>query len=210
MAKTNAKKSRNSKSGFENERKKSKRSSGTWFWSFIVALIIIAGLVFYYPRALPFESAQTTGQVIEKQTQEMQEPEMQEIKVNTGFDLHIDAKRHFPGDNDMIAHHYCKAVSGGIWECQLYDSDAPDARLVGVEVVVPTAIWEEFSDEEKALWHYHKTEIPKVEATLPDLSPDEAAKVVKSLEETYGKIFILWDPTEQDMPIGQPSVTVLE
>jgi len=42
------------------------------------------------------------------------------------------------------------------------------------------------------------------------LSPDEAAKVVKSLEETYGKIFILWDPSKQDLPTGEPGLTLLE
>jgi Protein of unknown function (DUF1264) len=109
----------------------------------------------------------------------------------------------------MIAHHYCKQVSGLI-ECQLYDSDAPDARLVGVETVVDAATWAKFPEAEKKMWHYHKTEIPKVSATFPDLSPEEAAKVVKSIEETYGKIYLLWDPSRQSLPTGNPSVTVLK
>ena len=131
-------------------------------------------------------------------------------KPSEGWTLHIDAKKHFPGNSDLIAHHYCKPVAGGFYECQLYDSDAPDARLVGVEVVVPADTYSKFSADEKALWHYHKTEIPKVQATLPDLSPEEAAKVVKSLEETYGKIYLLWDPSKGDLPIGNPSVYVLD
>jgi hypothetical protein len=60
------------------------------------------------------------------------------------------------------------------------------------------------------MWHYHKTEIAKVSATLPDLSPEEAAKVVKSIEETYGKIYLVWDPGLQSLPTGNPSVTVLK
>ena len=131
-------------------------------------------------------------------------------KPSDGWTLHIDAKKHFPGNPDLIAHHYCKAVADGLLECQLYDSDAPDARLVGVEAVVNADTYSKFSADEKALWHYHKTEIPKVEATLPDLSPEEAAKVVKSLEETYGKIYLLWDPAKGDLPIGNPSVYVLD
>ena len=83
-------------------------------------------------------------------------------RPSDGFTLHIDAKMHFPGKPEMIAHHWCKAVAGGLIECQLYDSDAPDARLVGVEVVVPAATFQSFASTEKGLWHYHKTEIPKV------------------------------------------------
>lgn len=131
-------------------------------------------------------------------------------KPSEGWTLHVDAKLHFPGRPDMIAHHYCKAVAGGLTQCQLYDGDGPDARLVGTEMIVPAETYKTFSPAEKKLWHYHKTEIPKVSATLPDLSPDEAAKVVKSLEETYGKIYLLWDPSKSDLPMGRPSVSILK
>jgi uncharacterized protein DUF1264 len=127
-----------------------------------------------------------------------------------GWTLHIDAKLHFPGKPDMIAHHYCKEVAGGVTECQLYDSDNPNARLVGTEVIVGPDVYKRFSAAEKKMWHYHKTEIPKVSATLPDLSADEAAKVVKSIEDTYGKVYLLWDPGKSDLPTGRPSVTILK
>ena len=130
-------------------------------------------------------------------------------KPSEGWTLHIEALLHFPGKPSMVAHHYCKPVSGMI-ECQLYDSDAPDARLVGIETVVDAATYAKFSAAEKRLWHYHKTEIPLVSARLPDLSPEEAAKVVKSLEETYGKIYLIWDPGSQTAPTGKPSITVLK
>lgn len=128
---------------------------------------------------------------------------------SAGWTLHIDAKLHFPGDPDRIAHHWCKPVAGGMIECQLYDGNGADASLVGVEVVVPAATWQTFGATEQALWHYHKVEIPLVDATLPDSSPDEAATVVASLQETYGKVYLLWDPSQTDQPTGQPSVYVL-
>lgn len=130
-----------------------------------------------------------------------------EPEPSDGWTLHIDAKKHLPGDPQSIAHHYCKGVSGGLTECQLYDSDRPDARLVGVEVIVGPDVYAKFPEDEKKLWHYHKTEIDKVDATLPGLSEEEAAKVVKSIEETYGKIYVLW---EGDLPVGQPMVTIIE
>lgn len=132
----------------------------------------------------------------------------QAAKPTEGWTLHIDAKKHFPGLPDMIAHHYCKPVSGGLTECQIYDGDKPDARLVAVEVIVDKATWEKFSKKEKALWHHHKVEIPKVDAVLPDVSPEESAKTLKGLEETYGKVYVLWDPAKKE-PVGKPQVSIL-
>ena len=132
----------------------------------------------------------------------------QAAKPTEGWSLHIDAKKHIPKMPDMIAHHYCKPVSGELTECQLYDSDKPDARLIGVEVIVDKETWMKFSKKEKALWHHHKIEIPKVEAVLPDVSPEESAKIIKSMEETYGKVYMLWDPAKNE-PLGKPQVSVL-
>ena len=132
----------------------------------------------------------------------------QSIRPSEGWTLHIDAKKHVPKMPDMIVHHYCKQVSGGLFECQLYDSDKPDARLIGVEVVVDKKTWEKFPKKEKALWHYHKTELKKVNPTLPDLSPEEGAKTLQGMEETYGKVYILWNPAKND-PVGRPEVSLL-
>ncbi|HEV2358288.1 MAG TPA: DUF1264 domain-containing protein [bacterium] len=126
-----------------------------------------------------------------------------------GWTLHITAKMHFPGKPEMLAHHFCKTVAGGLIECQLYDSAAPDARLVGVETIVSAATYAKFSPAEKALWHYHRVEIPLVSAAVLDMSPDEAAKVVNSIVDTYGKIYLVWDPSVQSLPTGRPSITVL-
>jgi hypothetical protein len=128
----------------------------------------------------------------------------------TGYTLHIDAKLHFPGVPSAIAHHWCKPAAGGFTQCLLFASDAPNAPVIGSEIVVPTATWKTFSATERALWHYHRIEIPKVSATLPGMTKAQADKVVASLLETYGKIYLLWDPTKQQQPTGQPFVYVLK
>lgn len=131
-------------------------------------------------------------------------------KPSEGWTLHIDAQKHFPTNPERIAHHYCKTVAGGLIECQLYDSDRQDARLVGVETIVGAEVYNTFSADEKALWHYHKTEISKVNATLPEMSQEEAAAFVKSIEETYGKVYMLWDPDRSELPVGEPEVHILD
>lgn len=129
-----------------------------------------------------------------------------------GWTIHIDAEKHF-GDTHAteIAHHWCKPVSGGMTECQIYDSDASDARLVGVETIVSPAIYKSFSAQEQALWHYHKDEIPKVNAKLPDMTPAQAKQLVSQISDTYGKIWMLYDPlSTNNLPTGQPAVVVLK
>lgn len=132
---------------------------------------------------------------------------------SAGWTLHIDALKHFgPGHPAQIAHHWCKGgLTGGVLECQIYDSDAPNARLVEIETIVPTAVWKTFPKSEQALWHYHRVEIPLVHATLPGMPLAQQKKVVASLMETYGKIWMLWDPqsTKGGWPTGTPSIVVL-
>ncbi len=172
-----------------------------WLW--LIGALILGGVLGYMMRG---------GDAVSPTTQQPQaSPVAQaEDKPHQGFNLHIDAEQHFPGDDKKIAHHYCKQVKGGMFECQLYDSDDKDARLVGVETVVDTKTWQGFDAGEKGLWHYHKEEIPKINAKLPDLSEEEAAKVVETLNETYGKVYLLWDPAVSELPVGNPSITILK
>jgi len=132
------------------------------------------------------------------------------VSPDTGFTLHIDADHHF-GDKDptKIAHHWCKTISANLTECQLYDADGPQGRLVGVETIVPAAVWATFPKSEQAMWHYHKTELKKIHATLPDTPVKDQAKIIASIAPTYGKVFMFWDPSASKNPTGSPWVTVL-
>lgn len=127
-----------------------------------------------------------------------------------GWNIHVDAEKHFGANPSEIAHHWCKPVSGGLFECQIYNSDAPDARLVAVETIVTPATYRSFSPAEQQLWHYHKVEIPKVNATMPDMTAQQSAKMIASMLDTYGKVWLLWDPVASSDPIGMPTITILK
>lgn len=123
----------------------------------------------------------------------------------TGWTIHVDAKRHIASDLDALAHHYCKGgLPDGVTQCQLYDSDAANARLIGVEVIIGPEAYAALPETEKSLWHYHKEELKQVDPVLPDMTEEEAAEFAASIEETYGKIFLIWDSPRDDLPIGQP------
>lgn len=127
-----------------------------------------------------------------------------------GWTIHIDAEKHF-GDAhpSEIAHHWCKQVDGML-ECQIYDADTSSAHLVAVETIVDPATYRAFDNDERSKWHYHRDEIPKVNAKTPDMTPDEAKRLVADLTETYGKVWVLWDPASQSKPVGTPWVNVLK
>ena len=123
-----------------------------------------------------------------------------------GFTLHIDAKKHINDMPDQVVHHYCKTLNQQLMQCLLFDSDASNAHLIGAETIISPEIYAKLPEEEKANWHYHKDEIPLVDAKLPGLSDEEAKKVVAALEDTYGKVVIFWEPGTP-APIGAPSIT---
>lgn len=130
-----------------------------------------------------------------------------EQQPSSGWTLHADLLIHFPSNPSLVAHHWCKGnLAGGLTQCQIYASDAANAPIVAIELVVPTAVWKTFPKREQALWHSNKTELVKAKPKLPDLPAEEAAKVVKSFAETYGKLYILWDPGRQSKPFGRPSI----
>ena len=130
----------------------------------------------------------------------------------SGYTLHIDASQHYAGHPDEIIHHWCKTFSPSFIECQLYDSDGPNGHMVGVETIVPTSVWKTYSADERAKWHYHRVEIPKLKvAMMPGLTKEQSQKVIASLLETYGKVWILWDPQSTGgKPTGDPTITILK
>lgn len=137
---------------------------------------------------------------------------MTQTSPTQGWTLHVDAQKHFGDAHPTeVAHHWCKPVSGGLTECQIYNSDAADAQLVAVETIVTPATYNSFASSEQAMWHYHKTEIPKVNISFPGMSPDEAKKTVAAMSDTYGKVWVLYDPMATNgQPVGQPSVTIVK
>ncbi len=126
----------------------------------------------------------------------------------TGDRLHVDAKVHFAWDPAAIAHHYCKPVAGGFFECLVYASDDPDAPLVAVEEVVDEATYNGFDPAEQRLWHSNDAEAAAgSDPTLPGLSAEEAAPIIQGFAGTYGKLILLGDPeTVGDLPMGPPRV----
>ena len=64
-------------------------------------------------------------------------------------------------------------------------------------------------EAEKKYWHYHKIEVARAHATFPDLTQEEAAKILPAVHETYGKVIYFQKP-EDKYPIGEPYVVIVQ
>ena len=137
-----------------------------------------------------------------------------------GFnDLHIHAIRHLDVDKsvgtveDLLqtkVHHHCKVYDDMTAACLLFPTGMTDQdKPYGIEYIITSDQYQELSDNEKQLWHYHKTELPRAQATFPDLTDAQLAELQPVIDETYGKVYYFWNYGDT-YPIGEPSILVVQ
>ncbi|KAK5094061.1 hypothetical protein LTR70_005503 [Exophiala xenobiotica] len=74
--------------------------------------------------------------------------------------VHIYADEARQGQTRTVeAHHFCSHVRKDLRQCLIYDSGKKDARLIGVEYMVPKHVYETLDPEEQKLWHSHEFEV---------------------------------------------------
>ena len=137
-----------------------------------------------------------------------------------GFnDLHIHAIRHLDVNQSdgtaeellqTIVHHHCKVYDDNTAACLLFPYGMTDQdKPYGIEYVITTDQYQELPEEEKPLWHYHKTEFPRAQATFPELTDEELVEIQPVLDETYGKVYYFWNYGDT-YPIGDPSILIVQ
>ncbi|BFU94429.1 MAG: conserved protein of unknown function [Nitrospira sp.] len=115
-----------------------------------------------------------------------------------GYDIHVIAPHVMAnGEPGGPYHHYCKPVSDGkVFQCLLFESTDPKAKLVGIEYFVakdltrklPAIQWHRY-------FHDHRVEIATGRVKVLDMPDDQAAKVAEAAMETDGVIYHLWQPS---------------
>ncbi|TGZ81682.1 DUF1264-domain-containing protein [Ascodesmis nigricans] len=159
------------------------------------------------------------------------EPSLTNKVLNTGASIiqdftpvqnicaHLHAFHVFASDpkrTPVPTHHYCSHVTSDLRQCLLYDSNAKDARLIGVEYMISPEQFATLDKEEKKLWHSHVFEVksgmlvmPQPQSSLLPAAAWEAAET-KEMEEViklYGKVWQLWDTASNDkIPLGHPQL----
>jgi len=141
----------------------------------------------------------------QQQTQEMSSAKF----PADGWVLHMTTKKLFPGNPEMTVHKYCKTVVGNMMQCQLYDGNESDSRLVGVETMVGSEMYATFTPEEKKLWMPTKDLMQTTMAGMPDVDAQQFSNVANSISTKYSKVYLLWDPGRINLPTGSPIITVM-
>ena len=105
----------------------------------------------------------------------------------------------------VVAHHYCSHQNEEVLQCIIYDTDKPDARLIGIEYIISEDLFKALPEEEKKLWHSHRYEVMSgllIAPGVPDLAEKE---LMKKLVTTYGKTWHTWQVDRGDkLPLGTP------
>jgi hypothetical protein len=109
----------------------------------------------------------------------------------------------------IIAQHYCVDCRehhghGGLFQCLLFDSHHPKARLLGVEYIISHEQYVELPPEEKKYWHPHAYEILAGGLIVPGMDPDEEINHFRGLLSTWGKTWHTWPDPKTKLPIGEP------
>ena len=76
----------------------------------------------------------------------------------------------------VIAHHYCSHRGEDFLQCVIYDSDKPNARLIGIEYIISEKLFRTLPEEEKKLWHSHVYEVKSgvlITPRLPNVAENE-------------------------------------
>ncbi|KAJ5799025.1 uncharacterized protein N7503_006530 [Penicillium pulvis] len=110
------------------------------------------------------------------------------------------------------ATHYCSHVQKDLRQCLIYDSPDKEARLIGVEYMIPKHLFLTLPDEEKKLWHSHDFEVksgmlilPKPENADPDEWEKAEKEAMKEIVGLYGKTWHFWQVDRGDsLPLGYP------
>lgn len=84
--------------------------------------------------------------------------------------------------------HYCScSATGEHFQCLIYDSDRADAKLIGVEYMIPEEVFLGLPEEEKRFWHSHVYEVMSGSLVLIGLRAgavaEAAASAVKGAED---------------------------
>jgi len=122
---------------------------------------------------------------------------------------HLAGFHFYSGDlkRTVLVEHYCAQPTAEVMQCAVYDTDQPDARLIGIEYIISEQLFTELPAAEKKLWHSHRYEVMSGLLTAPGLTAEAELELMKMFVTTYGKTWTLWQVDRGDkIPLGLPQL----
>jgi hypothetical protein len=104
------------------------------------------------------------------------------------------------------ARHFCVHLRHDLHQCVIFDRNAPDPRLIGIEYIISEERFRGLPEDEKRLWHSHRYEVKSGILVAPGV-PDLAEHAYfEDLVTTYGKTFHTWQYDRDEFPYGIPQL----
>ncbi|MDN5704333.1 MAG: OBAP family protein [Yaniella sp.] len=116
---------------------------------------------------------------------------------------------HFYADDmgrQVEATHFCILLRHDLHQCVIFDSNAPDARLIGIEYIISEQRFQSLPEEEEHLWHSHHYEVKSGALVAPGVPELAEHAYFEDLVTTYGKTFHTWQYDRDDFPYGIPQL----
>lgn len=104
------------------------------------------------------------------------------------------------------AAHFCIHLRHDLHQCVIFDRNATDARLIGIEYIISEERFRTLPADEKKLWHSHHYEVKSGVLTAPGVPEIAEHSYFKDLVSTYGKTFHTWQYDREDFPYGVPQL----
>jgi len=118
-----------------------------------------------------------------------------------GFHLYADDM-----GRQVEATHFCIHLRHDLHQCVIFDSNRPDARLIGIEYIITAERFRGLPADEKRLWHSHHYEVKSGVLVAPGIPQLAEHSYFKDLVTTYGKTFHTWQYDRDDFPYGIPQL----
>jgi hypothetical protein len=114
-------------------------------------------------------------------------------------------------DHAMEAHHYCHQLTPDLTQCVLFDGNDRGAKMNGIEYIISERVYETLPRDERKYWHPHNGEVLMGQLVMPGVSEAVEHETMKSLVNTYGKTWHLWNTggpgtAPDQIPVGPPKL----
>ena len=96
-------------------------------------------------------------------------------------------------EHQMEAHHFCHQVNQDFAQCALFDGNAKDSRLNGIEYIISEKLFESLPAEERHFWHPHNAEILSGQLVAPGIPQVAEKELMRTKMNSYGKTWHVWD-----------------
>jgi hypothetical protein len=118
-----------------------------------------------------------------------------------GFHMYADEM-----GRQVEAAHFCIHLRHDLHQCVIFDRNAPDGRLIGIEYIVTEERFQSLPDDEKRLWHSHHYEVKSGILVAPGIPELAERAYFTDLVTTYGKTFHTWQYDRDEFPYGIPQL----